>query len=318
MAVKCLLSMNAHTHTHTCKRMCMCTHACAHIHTHTQMCVCLFVCVCVCVCASVCGCVNIYYYVQFYKWLCLAIISELSFAFWPHHLKVTWVSWAEVKSQLSMRSWRQCTCSERGKRDCSAFLSHISVTVASGDILYEWAVQCMCTYCWSDSPSFFFFFLPAILPIPAIWHQCYFLSATLLGLGLGSQVFASELCQLKTTSKSDEKSCFTSSPVLPHALVSLAILPWSSAPNLPNKQRGVGQGQETLTGQGQETLTGQGQETLTGRGQETLTGQGQDKDRKHWLDKDRKHSASASSAIGSRWKPKANRDADQQVILFGH
>ena len=72
---------------------------------------------------------------------------------------------------------------------------------------------------------FLLFLLPVILPIPAIWHQCYFLSATLLGLGLGSQVFASELCQLKTTSKSDEKSCFTSSPVLPHVLVSLAILP---------------------------------------------------------------------------------------------
>ena len=50
------------------------------------------------------------------------------------------------------------------------------------------------------------------------------------------------------------KSCFTSSPVLPHVLVSLAILPWSSAPNPPNKQRRIGQGQETLTGQGQETF----------------------------------------------------------------
>jgi len=166
-------------------------------------------------------------------------ISELSSAFWLHHYKVTWVrvSWAEVKSQLSVRSWREWTCSEGEKRDRSAFLSHISVTVASGDIFYEWAVQCMCTYCWSDSAFFPPFFTSRYSTntcnlAPVLFSVCYFVR---VGTGF-------------------PKSCFTSSPVLPHVLVSLAILPWSSAPNPPNKQRRIGQGQETLTGQGQETF----------------------------------------------------------------
>ena len=137
-----------------------------------------------------------------------------------------------------MRSWREWTCSERGK-EIALLVFHTFLWQWPAEIYFtsELFSVCMCTYCWSDSAFFPPFFTSRYSTntcnlAPVLFSVCYFVR---VGTGF-------------------PKSCFTSSPVLPHVLVSLAILPWSSAPNPPNKQRRIGQGQETLTGQGQETF----------------------------------------------------------------